>query len=187
MDWNSLISALVGGFIATIPTIINNRFQSNERDKDREEKRREAKMQTVEKSIGGDIDKVLDFLASLIKVLSEHGNYEYKTYVREKLRERGVISEDEYKREVNLQVESIVAQTQEAITLMDSIGGLVYSFDDEISSKYDALLNSILAYIRIKQPDSKEASNKPDDVIKKAGGLQRILREKKISILDFEE
>ena len=39
MEWNSLLSAIVGGFIATLPSILANRFESGEREKDRAEKK----------------------------------------------------------------------------------------------------------------------------------------------------
>jgi hypothetical protein len=45
MDWATLISVVIGGLIATIPVLISNRFQAKERDKDRQEQRREAKIQ----------------------------------------------------------------------------------------------------------------------------------------------
>jgi hypothetical protein len=95
MDWNTLISVVIGGLIATFGSILNNRFQSGEREKDRQEQRREAKIRMIENTTGHDIDIVLNLLAGLVKALSENSSHEYKAFLLAAQLEKSAISADE--------------------------------------------------------------------------------------------
>jgi hypothetical protein len=181
--WIPLISVVIGGLVAVIPVLITMRNQSKERDKDRQEKRRDARTQAMEKSLGGDIDKVLELLANLIKALSENSNMEYKFLILKAQLVKQAISEDEFKAKRNALIESNTTQTEKITTSLDSMSTLIYSFDDEISSKYDEFISVFMPYI-IQSGQSKDPVAIPDNVLMKAGSLQQKLRYKKISIYE---
>ena len=67
MDWNTLLSVLLGGILATIPIIISNRFQAKEREKDREEQRREAQIQLALELDRNDIKVLEDSIDECLK------------------------------------------------------------------------------------------------------------------------
>ena len=181
MDWNSLLSAIVGGLLTVIPVLITIRNQSIEREKDRQEHRRDARIQALERALGSDIEKAIDLLSSLIRVLSQYGSHEGKVAMLRAQRIKKAITDDKYKTHVNLQIELLSNQTQEIVTLGDLIAVLVSSLDDEISVVFTEFLNALAPYVR--NIDASQARDVPDEVLKKAGRLHRVLREKKISIL----
>ncbi len=195
MDWTTFFKdygqslftlggVVLGSFITFLISFLNNRFQAKERDKDRQEQRREARIQAIEKSVISDIDKAMDLLASLVKVLSEYGGYNFRNQILEEGRVKDILSPDEYERTIKSNIELHSARAQEIVTLIDSAGRFLYSFDDEISSEYDTLLESVRSYIASKNPENKNMDDKAEYVFKKAGNLQRKLREKKVAIRD---
>jgi hypothetical protein len=70
MDWNTLLSVALGGLIATIGAILTNRFQAIERDKDRLEARREAKIQLALELQRSDIRIIEDSIDVILKTMN---------------------------------------------------------------------------------------------------------------------
>jgi len=73
MDWNTLLTFALGALATLIPVIISNIHQSKEREKDRIEHRKDAKIQAREKWEEKDILSMIDSINALITNFSEEG------------------------------------------------------------------------------------------------------------------
>ncbi len=69
----------MGGLIAVIPVLITIRNQSIERDKDREEARREAKIHAREKLMERDILSIMDLVNKVLESLAVSGELRNET------------------------------------------------------------------------------------------------------------
>ena len=67
----TLGGVFLGSLITFLISYVNQRFEAKERDKDRAEKRRDAKIQAREKWIERDILKIMDYLDTMLKLYSE--------------------------------------------------------------------------------------------------------------------
>src|SRR5687768_938371 len=71
MDWNTLVSVVIGGLIATIGSILNNRFQAKQQERDRQEQRREAKTELALELKRNDVKIVEETIDGYLKGLGE--------------------------------------------------------------------------------------------------------------------
>lgn len=179
MDWNTLISVALGGLIATIGSILNNRFQAQQRQKDRDEARKEAKIQIREKWIERDIMKIMDSVERLLILFADTRNLNRRTDSFGELRKTLLITEDEAKIELKAiykKADSLVAEINQT---MDTMSRLVYSFDEaEITSNYIDLVEETTKSLKAKAEEDFIPMRQ------KAGKLQKALRDKLISIRD---
>ena len=180
-SWIPLISACIGGLIATIPLLLGLIVQIYIHVSEMRQKAREAKIQAIEKSLGGDIDKAMDLLAEMIKIFSQRRNCEFRREALELQVERKIMSEEDFPGEIKSLVEVIITQNQQVKTVLNTMSGLMYSFDGNISHEYRSLIELIIPLYSVEKQQSNEAFA---HLILKSGNLQRILREKKISIRD---
>ena len=168
MDWNIFLSFALGAIVTLIPIILNNRFQAQERDKDRQEQRREAIVQAKEKWTERDILKIMESIEKVMRLVSGAANVD-----------------------TNLQPtdEQLSLINKEFLQTADTIAQLVYSFDDNnIHSGFRDFTSAINTFIE-KLPEMLEAdldkrSNSKYWIAVKqsAGYFQWALREKMISI-----
>lgn len=140
MDWNSLLSAIVGGLLTVIPVLITIRNQSKERDKDRQEQRSEATIQLALELIRSDIKIAQDSINNALKLMDIVEEFR----IRKNL---GQITEDEMWKELNALLSddskhSALADVDTvAETLAFSLGIEFYREYKNFDSEYTAFLN----------------------------------------------
>lgn len=172
MDWNTILSVALGGLIAIIPVIISNRFQAREKEKDRLEQRRDARIQTKERIMGTDIDKALDLLDKFMKSINFLQSKAKDIFIADE--NTGRINElieeiDEIKSGIlTINEDELVAQLQklnnefkrliekrypqelqEHENIMYSLIVLTYSLDKEISLACSNFVTASTAYLEI--------------------------------------
>lgn len=187
MDWNTLLAVAIGGLIAIIPTIINNIYQVKQRKEDREEQRRKEKILILESPILKIMDSVVTLLAKLAEYRLTYSDKQELVYLMKK----GQIATEDTKEEYKILEKNIDKLRIEIRTLTDLIGSLMVSLDDETMSTYNELTMTIRDYLRLtfkeeKKEDTNLESEKWQDVKFQTGTLQRLLREKLISIRDTD-
>jgi hypothetical protein len=175
--WIPLIAAVIGGLIATIPVIISNRAQAKEREKDRQEQRREAKIQVREKWIERDILTVMSMIESLSKLDVEHMVLDANLApLKGKKDQQSKIDVMKYLDEAD----RIFNETQHSLERLLTLGS---SLDDvRIFEKLGDYLEARNKYVNA---DSDEDMNAGwTNLGTKSGDFHRVLREKLISIRD---
>jgi hypothetical protein len=141
MEWNSLISAVIGGLLAVIPVLLTIRNQSVEREKDRREQRREAKFQLMGRLKERDINIVMDACDLTVRAMRELRALSGKFRELEEQVKSGKIEEQEKevkKDDLHKKLEETYAKMREA----HSIGfGRLYALDEDITKVYDDFEN----------------------------------------------
>jgi hypothetical protein len=172
MDWNTLVVAVAGGLLAVIPVLITIRNQSIERDKDRQEQRRDARIQAREKWTERDILKMMDSIEKILKLVG------------------GAVNVDTCLKPTD---EELSAINKEFMQTADTIAQLVNSFaDDDIYSGYRDFTAAIYAFFQevSETPEydieKRSHSDKWMAVKKRAGYFHWALREKMISMQNSE-
>jgi hypothetical protein len=198
VDWNTLISVAIGGLIATIGSILNNRFQAQERQKDREEQRRHANIQAREKWTERDILRIMDLLESMMKLLTEEKTLWWDEVILDDKKEAGVLTESAYKKARGMLIARIPERIQETALTLELIARLVYSFEKgDIVSSYERFAQAAEAWNSFDKagphPHKESKKRKQEtarlwfEVSDAAAEFHGALREKLISIRDIEE
>jgi hypothetical protein len=189
MDWEVLRPVIVGGLIATIPILISNLVQIYLKRMEIKQKEKEAKIQDKKKWIERDVLEIMDSTDKILELLSEsHFLSVYGTNSLMQMKDLGLVTEDEHKEKLKLYIEQLDNLNLMIKQKRDTINRLVYSFDDEISSEYEifglALVNFLNERLNYKDNKVVDAPDAWLAVRESAGNLQKILREKLISIRD---
>jgi hypothetical protein len=181
MDWTTLISVVIGGLIATIPILINNKFQSIEHDKDREEKRREAHIQLalelkrndikiIEEAIDNSL-KTLDIL-EIIRIKNEMG----KITQAEMQEEIAALTFDENNRFAHLGEQNLIDEK------------IAYSLGDEFYAEYKEFISKFEENLRYAANSATFSLEDADELhsilLKSSAKLHNILRDKLLSVRD---
>jgi hypothetical protein len=172
MDKDTLVAALVGALIATIPILISNLVQiylhvSENRRKDKE---------TREKWIERDVLKVMDLTEKLLTLISQIRSINIRIAGIEQLKRTMHWTDDEARKEYKSTRDVADGLIMEANQTKDLMG-IVYSFDEpEIISAYLDLEEAVK--ISINSPQGEILIS----LREKAGKLQKALRNKLISI-----
>jgi hypothetical protein len=178
MDWNSLISAVIGGLLAVIPVLITIRNQAKERDKDRQEQRTEAKTQLA-----------LELKRNDIRTLEEYFNNQLKglSHLR-RIRIKHVNSNDALEK-IQSEFNSKLTEDSDLYKLVETnliVAKLALTIGDEFYSEYNRYANAVNDYISLlmNMPKEKENPVPFNKLILSAGKLHTMLQEKLISIRD---
>jgi hypothetical protein len=175
--WIPLIAAVIGGLIATIPTVISNRAQAKEREKERDEQRREAKTQLALELTRNDVKILEDGIDDAIKGLGIIN----LTYHKKR---SGELSHDEFVADI-LSLDGRFVKTSESVEIANKIAA---SFGEEFFAQYDEFSELCQAYADQYFIDQRgiraDHSEVMDRITKMAGKLHTMLREKLISIRD---
>ena len=190
MDWNTVTPSLIalggvllGSLITLSITFINNRFQAKERDKDRLEQRREAKIQLALEITRDNIRKMEGAMDDALKSINILRNIREKQVL-------GIISIDEMK----MEFDSVMAKNtsgynkySESIPISEK---LAFTFGEEYLSEHARFNDLWIDYVEfIAQTSSIETEDndmKFLEVTKSAGILHLMLEKKLISIRDTE-
>jgi len=203
MDWATFIKdnsqslfTLAGVFLGSIITFVisylNNRFQAKEKDKDREEQRREAKIQSKEKWIERDILKMMDALEKMLRLLADSRSWQNQHELLTDGKSSGVLTQQELVSKLRSVYDKVSNMFSEVSQIGSEIFTLVDSFEEteivssyaEFSSKLDTCLSKEIEYMQNKlnpQP-LEESAREWDKVSESAGKFHRALRNKLISI-----
>lgn len=179
MDWSTLISVVIGGLIAIIPILINNRFQSRENERIREEALREAKTQLALELMRNDVKIVDDSINDSLNALSLSRNLAFK-------RDRGKISHDEMLEEL----ESFLMGDNDKLEINFMVDKVAFTFGDEFYSHFqdwDSLLSDysdLMLSPASQEEKDEELDRLWSEIISAAGKLHIMLRERIISIRD---
>ena len=131
MDWNTLLSVALGGLIATIGVILTNRFQSRERDKDRAEQRREAKIQAREKWIERDVPRTMELVEKMLILLGDYQSMDKEMHSLVGGIKAELITNEEFRTGMKSLFSKIPLIMLEANHLVIEIEKLVFSFKEE--------------------------------------------------------
>jgi hypothetical protein len=175
MDWTTLISVVIGGLIATIPILINNRFQSREREREREETRKEAKVQLTMELMRNDIkvledaiNNYLSGIAELRRIRVQHSETgDRVAEVRSK-----IVEKDEFYKLIHVNI------------IADKIA---YGLGQEIYSEYKGcmeLFREQLGLILAVPIQTEKEEQWILSIVSRTGKLHTMLAEKLISIRD---
>jgi hypothetical protein len=178
MDWNSLLSAIVGGLLTVIPVLITIRNQAKERDKERREQRREAKTQLALELMRNDIrvlenaiDNQLNGLGEIIAMRQQH--------VLDEKSDSEVIEDIKTK---------LSSGKYWKLMETDRISyKLALALGEEIFSEYCIYDDAIFEYFRFLLVAIEEDERKDESAIKvmtSAGKLHNMLNDKLISLRD---
>jgi hypothetical protein len=184
MDRATLIAALVGALIATIPILISNIVQIILHVSEIRHKEREAKRQAREKWLERDILTVMGLIERLAKLDLQNIKLDlHRSSLEEKMK-AGSLDADKLRPELDLrreEAEGIYIQAQEIIERMNT---LTLSFDDvEINNKCTDFVNARIQYMQNKSENKGETKDWVT-LGQKAGYLHKVLRNKLISIRD---
>jgi hypothetical protein len=194
MDWNTLLGVVVGGLIATIGSIISNRFQARERDKDRGEARREAKIQLEVELVKNSIKIVNDALdKNLTSVQTLDTAFFHSSLIDYKIKKGFLTKEEGDKQRVLITDTGIKVLDESAVFDIVALSH-AYSLGKEFVSEYRNYLDAVDKFSdSVKYPNARnleDLDSKDYDkdlyykVIESAGNIQQLLREKLISIRD---
>jgi len=107
MDRDTLIAALVGALIATIPILISNIVQIIIHISENRQKEREAKIQDKKKCIERDILEIMDSIDVVLNQMAVNiGIYKKSTWINPR-KTRGYISDEDVSDESNLYFEEL--------------------------------------------------------------------------------
>ncbi|MEP7135800.1 MAG: hypothetical protein ABI904_12790 [Chloroflexota bacterium] len=190
----TLGGVFLGSVITFLISYLNNRFQAKEREKDRNEQRREVKIQTKEKIIGGDILKLMDSIEVVLKILSSAMNL-FSNYENiDKRKEYGLLTPTEAKKKMISLDNEMPSIYDELNTVLNAMNRLIFSFaEEEILENFKDFMQACQVYFGelLKYIDSKSGGESPEKnnisiikVSQAAGKLQRALRDKLISLRD---
>src|SRR5258706_2022429 len=191
MNRDTLIAALVGGLIATIPVILSNVVQLIIHNSERNQKEKEAKIQSKEKLIERDIVQIMDSLEKLIALSSQQRSMDVRLQVIIKAKEGGVINEQEYTSDAKSLYDNFWTRFPEVNQYSDVISRLVYSFkDDKLVSAHGNFVKVMGMYLNSRidnkaENDSIEANIDGIGwgiVTRQAGMFHSALRDKLISL-----
>lgn len=193
MDWNSILTFASGALVALIPTIINNRFQSKEKEKDRLEQRRDARIQAKEKWIERDILRVMDSIETTLKLLSRTSSNKIQLEHILDGKISGLLTQEESDEKLRSLYNDLMAAYIEVNQAKDVISRIVYSFEDtEINTTYDNFVVAFSNYLRQEREymDDKFSDKTTGEyeegnwfnVSNSAGKFHKTLREKLISL-----
>jgi hypothetical protein len=179
---------------------LNNRFQAKERDKDRDENRRAAKIQAREKWIERDILKIIDLIEQTLTVVSEVHNFNARVGLLDSRKRSRQMSTDEFNKEFKSFLDRVPDLLFEGDRTFAKIEELVYSFPDpEIISSYKDFESARKIYwkqvsdnlvYRIENLGSKltnkiDTHDSRDKLTQSAGRFHQTLREKLVSLRDL--
>jgi len=197
MDWTSILTFATGALTALIPVIIANRFQAKEREKDRLEQRREAKIQTREKWIERDILKIMDSMEHLTTLMSEVENLSLRLIFVQNAKESSLLSTAEFTQELKVVYARVPVLTFESNRVLNIMANLVNSFEEpEINLSFkdfrsigrayseQAIHNISSALISFGGEPVEQIStqNQRSQMSESAGKFQQALRNKLISL-----
>jgi hypothetical protein len=177
MDWNTLISVVIGGLIATIGSIINNRFQSKERDKDRAEQKREAKTQLALELMRNDVKLVEGLIDSNLTSVSQVIRLAV-TWTGEGLSDN----------EIRERVHKVFYAEDESVTEGMVVDKLAYSLGHEFYAEYKTYEDLLLELADMfedferKLFSAKRMEELSIQITHQTAKLHTMLREKLISI-----
>jgi hypothetical protein len=191
MDWITFIKdnsqvlftlsgVFLGSAITLLGNLLNNRFQARESDKDRLEKRREAKSQLAIDLIRNDIKRIEDVSDLMFGFINEMKLLNLK-------RDTGKLTSKEWLEELQAKTtneNSVIAKLAELDTTTDM---LVYIHGEEIYSIYNDFKDLFTEYLNIlSNPSSndEDIENAYDKLIAGGAKFQQILRAKLISARD---
>jgi hypothetical protein len=183
MDRDTLIAALVGGLIATIPILISNVVQIILQVRERNEKRREAKIQNRQTWIERDILRIMELMEKLISIISENTvlDVRMKAFPKTSMSFTESNSESENK----FYWEKMNSIFTEARQTIDIISSLIYSFEDaEILNAYKSFSKEVnlLTELIIDEREDIRLVGHLGKVSGRGGRLQKALWEKLISL-----
>ncbi len=199
MERETLIAAVVGGLIATIPILVSNTVQIILHISGNRQKEKEGRIQAREKWIERDILKIMDSLEQILRITSELDNLDSQVALMKGGKEARLLSKDEFIKQFKSLVDRVPPLLLEGSSTFAIIDELVHSFEEpEIDSSYtdfrnarnaywqqlsDALVNRIneLGSESIEHLDSRDSRN---NMTENAGRFHRALRKKLISIRD---
>jgi hypothetical protein len=205
MDWATLFKenaqglfTLGGVFLGSVITFginwLNNNFQTKEREKDRQEQKREASIQSREKLEERDVLKVMDAGERLVKLLAEWTSVPYQYTFIKRGKDIGFITEEDFKEQVLSLQSKGPSQAIEIKQLQSLIEIIIYSFPGtELFSTCSDFINATNEMVSTNQTMAKELRkeeriNKETEIWEKlnnnTGKFQRALREKLISLRD---
>jgi hypothetical protein len=144
MDRDTLIAALVGAGIATIPILITSIVQIIIHISENRQKRREAKIQAREKWIERDVLKCMELVEAVVRLRGEIKRLDLRINRLENLTEPSHFTEDEIStrlKTLHENKENLFVELGQAI---DKLGILVQSFGDgKIFVKSQNLYNTL--------------------------------------------
>jgi hypothetical protein len=192
MDWTAFIKdnsqalftlggVFLGSAITFLGNYLNNRFQAIENEKERLEKRREAKVQLAIELMKTDIKHIDDVNNLMFEILNK-----IKALIMKK--ETGELTQEEFLTEFQLMLNSekgVFAKLSESDTMTDI---LVYIHGDDIYSifnNYKDLYEEYLKTIYNLSATDEEREKVYDKLVVAGGKFQQVLREKLISIRDI--
>jgi hypothetical protein len=192
MDLNTLLTFIVGAFAALIPVIVTNRHQAKEREKDRLEQRREAKIQAREKWMERDILKIMDYVDTMVMMLSESRNLGLeRSNILEQI-ENPLFTEDNIKSQAKLNFQRFLEVTFESNKTFDMMGKLALSFHDKsIDDGYFEFMDHVIKSFAVRDELNKNPASekfRKDEIAAwgevrfSAGKFHWILREKLIAL-----
>jgi len=179
MDWNTLLAVVLGGLIGIVTNYFSNRYQLLRWREERDEQRREAKIQAKEKWIERDILSIMESLENTVCI------HRKARLLFEQ------IEDDKEKKKEDLTKTILTKLTElrhEAARLNDYMAILVKSFEGEFDIYFSDFSKAILGFVISPVSIDKSFKNikNINIVIEKAGIFQRALREKLITIRDTD-
>jgi hypothetical protein len=175
----TLLGVLIGSLIPFWINRQNLRNQAIERDKDRQEQRREAKIQLALELMKNEVEIVEGMVDNTIKALRIIELASFK-------RIRGELSQDGWRAEI-LSTDSKFMKLAETSTISAKIA---YTFGDKFSSEYDNFQKlsykymDMYTYMELASYSENDASNLMQEITESSAKLHTMLKEKLISIRD---
>lgn len=109
MDWNTFIAVVLGGLIGVATNYFTNRYQLQQWKEDRDEQRREAKIQLKEELMREKIKIIEDFLDSLLKLSVAHRESFRDVSLIYERNNQGLLTSEEAKLEHRALIKNIYA------------------------------------------------------------------------------
>lgn len=180
MDWNILLSFALGVLATLITTIINNRYQAQQKDKDRQEQRREARVQLEMGLIQEDIKLVEQLIDESLRLFrhieTTYSKYKHNGSTADKAKLDIMFSESgEYH-----QVGKLVPVASKAVSslgkdILNEYQTFNHYADQFIQLFFNSESNSI---------NEKRIHDTRQMILESAGTLHTLLRNKLISLQD---
>jgi hypothetical protein len=182
MDWNSLISAVIGGLLAVIPVLITIRNQSKERDKDRQEQRMDAKTQLALELISNDVKIFEDFIDNSLREMSIIVEFSLKRWDKklsvQEMKEQIKSAYFEETGRIYKLGDADIGAEKIARTLGTEIYSEYKNFNDLLTPYYTLVVNDVSVW----DTKRKEEDELYEKVMNSAAKLHSLLRGKIISI-----
>ena len=177
MDRNTLIAAVVGAGIATIPILITGVVQIILHISENRQKQREAKIQAKEKWIERDVLKSMELVEAVVKLRGEIKRFDLRINRLENKKESSHFTEDEISTRLKTFRENKEGLLVELGQTIDKLGILVQSFGDG-----KIFIKSQNLYDTLNKFNEKDESVHWAVVATNAGKLHEALRELLISL-----